>query len=226
MNDTSNTDLPDINADLGQRAVMDTQAMDWEPSPSGSVWRKPLYRTGGEFGPVTSIVRYDPGGSFAPHTHPEGEEVFVLEGVFADEHGEYPAGTWFLNPDGSRHTPRSPQGCIIFVRLRQFPGKERPQLVHDTATIPWERAPEAGVSVKTLYAQDGYPERVELLRLEPGVTLPQLRGVEEIFVLDGEFHDEQGDHKQGAWLRCPVGGSRGHTDTGCVLYRRVVNESS
>ncbi len=226
MNDTSNTDLPDINADLGRCAVMDTQAMDWEPSPSGTVWRKPLYRIGGESGPVTSIVRYDPGGRFAPHAHPEGEEVFVLEGVFADEHGEYPAGTWFLNPDGSRHTPSSPQGCVIFVRLRQYPGPKRVRLVRDTTTMPWRPTCAEGVSVKTLYAQDGYPERVELLRLEPGASLPGRQGGGEMFVLDGDFCDEQGDHRKGVWLRYSAGDSvSGRTDTGCVLYYRRINRT-
>jgi quercetin dioxygenase-like cupin family protein len=64
--------LADVNADLSRRVVVDTRQMAWEPSPSGSVWRKPIYRRGGEFGPVTSLVRYAPGGSFREHAHPEG----------------------------------------------------------------------------------------------------------------------------------------------------------
>ena len=58
--------LADVNADLNQRVVVDTQRMTWESSPSGSVSRKPLYRRGGESGPVTSLVRYAPGGAFLP----------------------------------------------------------------------------------------------------------------------------------------------------------------
>ena len=61
-------DLTDINADLSQHVVMNTSNMDWEASPSGTVWRKPLYRVGGEFGPVTSIVKYDAGGKFRTHS--------------------------------------------------------------------------------------------------------------------------------------------------------------
>jgi quercetin dioxygenase-like cupin family protein len=60
--------------------VIDAQRMTWEPGPSGTVWRKPLYRRGGELGPVTSLVRYAPGGAFPEHTHPKGEEILVLEG--------------------------------------------------------------------------------------------------------------------------------------------------
>ena len=131
--------LADVNADLTRRVVVDTKRMAWEPSPSGTVWRKPLYRHGGEFGPVTSLVRYAPGGAFAEHAHPEGEEILVLEGVFSDEHGDYPAGTFLMNPHGSRHSPRSEPGCTLFVRLRQYPGADRPRLVEDTrAESGWQ----------------------------------------------------------------------------------------
>jgi len=70
--------LPDCHADFDQRVAVDTTALAWESSPSGTVWRKPLYRMGGEHGPVTSLVRYAPGGSFRSHFHPEGEEILVL----------------------------------------------------------------------------------------------------------------------------------------------------
>jgi quercetin dioxygenase-like cupin family protein len=122
----------DVNADPSRRVVVDSRQMVWEASPSGSVWRKPLYRRGGEFGPVISLVRYAPGGSFREHAHPEGEEILVLDGVFSDEHGHYPAGTFLMNPHGSRHSPRSVSGCTLFVRLRQYPGDDRPRLVEDT----------------------------------------------------------------------------------------------
>ena len=104
--------LPDRHADLHRRARVDTTLLPWEASPSGTVWRQPLYRVGGEDGPVTRRVRYAPGGAFRPHAHPEGEEILVLDGVFADEHGDYPAGTYLLNPDGSHHAPRSDRGCL------------------------------------------------------------------------------------------------------------------
>ena len=71
-------DLADVNSDLSQQVVVDTLSMPWQSSPSDTVWRKPLYREGGEFGPVTSVVRYAAGGKFRTHSHPEGEEILVL----------------------------------------------------------------------------------------------------------------------------------------------------
>ena len=87
-----------INMDFDQHVVVNTVSQDWQASPASGVWRKPLAREDAERGHATSIVRYDPGASFTAHNHPKGEEILVLEGVFSDETGDYPSGTYFRNP--------------------------------------------------------------------------------------------------------------------------------
>lgn len=217
--------LADVHADLTQRLVVDTAQMTWETSPSGTVWRKPLYRRGGELGPVTSLVRYAPGGAFRVHSHPEGEEILVLDGVFSDEHGDYPAGTFLMNPHGSRHSPRSGPGCTLFVRLRQYPGEDRPRLVEDTRDLKgWRPGLVPGLSVRPLYAQGGYPEQVALVRWEPGTYFQRHThwGGEEILVLEGEFADEHGRYPTGTWLRSPhLSQHTPFSETGCLIYVRV-----
>jgi anti-sigma factor ChrR (cupin superfamily) len=117
MAETTPEALADVNGDLSRRVVVDTSPMTWERSPSGTVWCKPLYRQGREFGPVTSLVRYTPGGAFPKHAHPQGEEILVLKGKFCDEQGRYPEGTWIRSPHMSQHTPFSETGCLIYVRV-------------------------------------------------------------------------------------------------------------
>jgi len=217
--------LADINADLTQRVVVDTREMAWESSPSGTVWRKPLYRLGGEFGPVTSLVRYAPGGAFPEHSHPEGEEILVLDGVFSDEHGDYPADTFLMNPHGSRHSPRSDSGCTLFVRLRQYPGTDRLRLVEDTRTrTSWQAGLVGGLSVRPLYSQDGYGENVALVRWDAGTHFQRHThwGGEEILVLEGEFGDEHGRYPEGTWIRSPhLSQHTPFSETGCLIYVRV-----
>ncbi|MBC6439248.1 MAG: cupin domain-containing protein [Rhodospirillales bacterium] len=112
-----------LNDDLSVPVAINTAAMDWEPSPSPTVWRKRLDRVGPpESGRVTSVVRYDPGSRFHAHPHPDGEEILVLEGIFSDQTGDYPAGSYLLNPEGFEHGPYSEEGCRLFVKLRQYPG--------------------------------------------------------------------------------------------------------
>jgi len=126
------------NPDLGQLVSVQTGEMEWAASPMPNVWRKRVFHTGGnESGRVTSVVKYGPGSSFRSHPHPEGEEIFVLEGTFSDVSGDHKAGTLLLNPEGFEHAPSSEEGCVILVRLRQYPG-DRPQMALDTNTLPWE----------------------------------------------------------------------------------------
>ncbi|MEO0699157.1 MAG: cupin domain-containing protein, partial [Pseudomonadota bacterium] len=84
----------EINADFSQAVFTHTNTMDWTQSPMPGVDRRMLDRIGDEVARATSIVRYAEGSAFPEHTHGGGEEYIVLEGVFSDEHGDYPAGTY------------------------------------------------------------------------------------------------------------------------------------
>lgn len=217
-------ELTDINADLSQHVVVDTNNKEWQASPSGTVWRKPLYREGGEFGPVTSIVKYEAGGKFHTHSHPEGEEIFVLSGEFCDDHGHYPAGTYLLNPDGTQHAPYSDQGCTLFVRLRQFDGPDRNQVRIDTVTSEWHPGIMAGLSVLPLYSQANYPENMALVRWQPNTYFHEHThpGGEEILVLEGTFEDEHGIYPKGTWIRGPhMSRHKPFSKEGCLIYVRV-----
>ena len=211
-----------LNGDMTARAVMDTRSMEWAASPSGTVWRKRVHLVGApESGQVTSIVRYQPDSSFPTHDHPEGEEILVLDGVFSDEHGDWPAGTYLLNPEGFRHTPFSREGCLLFVKLRQFPGLDRAHHVIDTDSREWQATGKHGVSQKPLYSQDGYSDTMRLERWDAGTTGEATRYPKgaEFYVLDGEFEDEQGAYPAGTWLRIPAGVAHSpRTSQGCQLY--------
>jgi anti-sigma factor ChrR (cupin superfamily) len=211
-----------INTDYSLRVVVSTNDMDWLPSPSPKVWRKRLERLGGaESGRVTSVVRYDAGAVFPAHDHPEGEEIFVLSGVLSDETGDYPAGTYLLNPEGFRHAPRSEEGCVLFVKLRQYGGSGRDHVVVDTHSAVPNPREIPGVASVSLYTSEAHQEHVRLTRLEPGAAAPrvELPDGEEIFVVEGTLSDEYGDYPAGTWLRLPKGSA--HTPRssgGCLLY--------
>ena len=79
----------------------------------------PLHAWGSEH---VALVRWAPGTVFQPHGHPSGEEIFVLDGVFHDEQGSYPAGSWLRSPPGSVHRPWSEAGCTNWVKDRPLAG--------------------------------------------------------------------------------------------------------
>ena len=212
----------DIAAQRVERTVLDTREMQWQTSPSPGVWRKRLHHVGpAEAGQVTSLVRFDPGTNFPAHDHPDGEEILVLEGTFSDEQGDWGAGSYLLNPEGFRHAPFSHEGCVLFVKLRQYAGSERAHLAVAVDEVPWGTDPEAGIERKILYEQAGFPDVTRLERWSGGGDgqVRKYPGGAEIFVLEGGFADESGTYEEGAWLLLPEGFQhRPSSATGCVLY--------
>ena len=99
-----------VNADLTARVIILTDALPWLPSPQAGVERRLLDRVGGEVARATSLVRYAPMSSFPAHGHELGEEFLVLDGVFSDQYGNYPKGTYVRNPPGSSHKPHTKPG--------------------------------------------------------------------------------------------------------------------
>jgi anti-sigma factor ChrR (cupin superfamily) len=195
----------EINADFSRRAVVHAAQMPWVPSPMAGVERRMLDRIGDEVARATSIVRYAAGSRFSPHTHGGGEEFLVLDGVFQDEHGNFPAGSYVRNPPTSQHTPSSALGCVLFVKLWQFDPADRKDVKLNTAAMTYAAAASRpGVELVRLF-HDG-DEDVRLERWMAGATITlDVRGGAELLVLDGGF-DQAGERFEPlSWLRLPVG---------------------
>lgn len=194
-----------VNADFTRRVVIATDREAWVASPQRGVERRLLDRVGGEVARATSLVRYAPNSRFPPHDHPLGEEFLVLAGIFSDEHGDYPGGAYVRNPPGSRHAPRTADGCTIFVKLRQMPPEQRKRVVIATGSASWTRADRDSPARCLLHA--GGSEVVALERLEAGAgqAEPPRPGGEEILLLAGDLADDHGTYGAGTWIRSPAG---------------------
>jgi anti-sigma factor ChrR (cupin superfamily) len=162
-----------------------------------------LERDGDEVARATSLVRYAPNSSFTSHQHELGEEFFVLKGVFEDEFGQYPAGTYVKNPAGSGHTPFTETGCTLFVKLRYQDPSDNTRVVINTQSSEWCKGLVSGLNVMPL-ASFG-TTNTALVRWAPGTYFNPHRhfGGEEIFVVDGVFEDVHGRYPKGFWQRSP-----------------------
>lgn len=193
-----------LNADFNEKAVMKPEDYKWVPSPMPGVERMLLDRIGDEVARATSIVRYAPNSEFSAHDHDGGEEFFVLEGVFGDEHGFFPAGTYVRNPIGTSHTPKvGPEGATMFVKLHQFDRDDKAQKIIDTNKQQWLPGLVDGLMVMPLHEYEG--EHVALVKWAPHTVFSPHKHFqgEEILVLEGTFHDEHGEYPKGTWLRSP-----------------------
>ena len=191
-----------LNLDFSQRVVINTSLEPWSQSPAKGVMRKRLAREEAEHGHATSIVRYDAGAKFTFHPHPLGEEILVLDGVFSDETGDYSAGTYLRNPEGFSHAPFSVDGCTLLVKLHQFQTTDTQQVRINTNTTQWLQG-HGQLQVMPLH-QHG-TESTALVKWPAGAKFQPHRhfGGEEIYVISGEFIDEQGRYPAGTWLRNP-----------------------
>lgn len=208
-----------LNADFSRRVVVRPEDIDWVPSPMAGVERWMLDRIGEEVARATSFVRYAPDSYFSAHSHGGGEEFLVLEGIFSDEHGDYPAGAYVRNPIGSSHTPYSKDGCTIFVKLHQFDLLDTEQKVVRPSAHSFRPGLVEGLSVLPLHEFEG--EHVALVRWQPGTRFTRHRhwGGEEILVLEGTFEDEHGTYPAGTWIRSPHGSEHAPFSTeGCLIF--------
>ena len=208
-----------INADFSKRAVVRPEDYNWVASPAAGVERMMLDRIGDEVARATTLVRFAPESYFDAHSHDGGEEFLVLEGVFSDESGDYPAGSYVRNPIGTSHKPHTKEGCTILVKLHQFAEDDTAHFSIDTRNAAFRPGMVDGLSVLPLHTAQN--ENVALVRWAPGTRFSahQHWGGEEIFVLEGTFEDEHGRYPAGSWLRSPhLSQHTPFSEEGCLIY--------
>lgn len=185
-----------------KRVVIDANQLSWQKSPESGIWRKPLARAEVERCHVTSVVKYDAGAYYKEHSHPNGEEIFVLDGVFSDETGDYQAGSYLRNTEGFTHSPFSLQGCTIFFKLYQFQSNDNEQVRINSNQANWLKG-QGNLKVMPLHSFKG--ESTALVHWPAGerfVPHTHMSG-EEIYVIRGELIDEHGRYPAGSWIRSP-----------------------
>ena len=192
----------ELNADFDAPVMVHSEKLDWVASPMKGVDRRMLDRIGDEVARATSIVRYAKGRRFSAHTHTGGEEFIVLEGVFQDEHGDYPAGTYVRNPPTTAHTPSSAEGCTIFVKLWQFDMEDRTQF-HKTMED------ELGTFVEGVASAELFHDAREVVRyasLKAGANFENSeQGGTEVLLLSGSVRFRGETLGQGSWQHLPDG---------------------
>ncbi len=194
----------DIRADLGELVYVTAADWQWSDSPQPGVARVMLDRVGDEVAVATSFVRYAQNGVFPEHGHTLGEEYIVIEGEFADESGRYPAGSYVRNPPGTKHSPFSEPGCVIWVKLRQFDTADLAQFDISLDT----EIPAAGWSERELHRYESEVVREFVAAAGEDITFAAVSQVQEFLILAGEVAVEVGTAStmrlpERSWLRVP-----------------------
>lgn len=168
-----------INSDLTQPAKVFFNQSTWTPSPLKGVSRKMLER--------------------------DGEEFLVLEGIFADEHGDYPVGTYKRNPVGTEHAPRIKDGCMIIVKLGQFQDGDAHDVEINTANQAFiQDQNRTAVQYQLLHSFKQETVRLERWARNSYIALENTGGI-EMLVVNGEFNHQGEVYGKCDWLRLPIG---------------------
>ncbi|MBL4739988.1 MAG: cupin domain-containing protein [Sneathiella sp.] len=194
-----------LHGDFSKKAVTHGAKIDWVPSPMKGVSRRMLERIGDEVARASTIVRYESNSAFSSHVHGGGEEFIVLDGVFQDEHGDYPTGTYIRNPPTSTHTPSSDGGCVIMVKLGQFDPDDRTHVTIDMNKMEALQDPaREGIKIIPLFKDSWETVRLEEWDASQTLSVGAENGA-EYFVLEGSFILEGEVFAKHSWLRLPVG---------------------
>ena len=199
---------PNVNADANKVAVVDTNAIDWEPTEWPGIERKVLeFVNDPRKGRETSLLRLAPGASLPATTLVDRMDLFVVQGSCADEHGTYGEHTFVRNPPGLAHTLASASGCVLYVKWRVpiRPGGER--IVIDAKGAQWLEFPHRGADVLHLYPnRDGIETgRIGHVHVQRRIPSHDHSIGEETFVLRGKLIDEFREYGAGVWFRMPCG---------------------
>lgn len=190
-----------LHMDFDQRVVILVDQQEWLPGSYEGESRIFLEREDTDPEHQTLVIEYLANFSAdRPRVCVNGEEIFVLRGSFADEHGNYPAGSYIRNPANFQYTPTSKDGCTVFIKLNQFALGDNERKVINTNQQEWSPG-HGGLKVMSLhqYGQSGtalvtWPANE---KFQPHYH----HGGEEVFVLSGTFKDEHGEYPTGTWMR-------------------------
>lgn len=111
--------LHQFDRDDDSHVVIDTRNADWPPQDASGFEEMLLHQFRNE---RVALFRWAPNTRYGEHSHDGGEEIFVIDGCFYDDQGEYPKGTWLRYPDQSRHNDFTrDEGALLYLKTGHLP---------------------------------------------------------------------------------------------------------
>ena len=182
-----------MNDNYEKRALINTNSIIWNETQTKTVFKKLLSKKDEE---ETSILKFEKNSILNSESKINSVEIFILEGTYINEFGEFKSGTCLRLPKEDEAFVESNSGCTIFRKINYF--KDDEQIIIDTNLTSW-LAGHGNLEVKPLSTQTALVKWAKGERF----VLHKHWGGEEILVLSGTFIDEHGTYPQGSWIRSP-----------------------
>ena len=182
-----------MNDNYETRALINTNDLEWENTQNKGIYKKLLSKKENE---ETSILKIEESSKLNNNSKINSVEIFVLEGIYKNEFGEFKSGTYLNLPNENEAFISSNTGCVIFRKENCDKGVEN--IIIDTNSTPWLKG-QGNLEVMPLFTQTALVKWPQNERFIPHKHW----GGEEIFVLKGRFMDEHGIYPKGSWIRSP-----------------------
>lgn len=182
-----------MNDNYETRTLINTNDLEWENTQNKGIYKKLLSKKENE---ETSILKIEENSKLNSDSKINSVEIFVLEGVYKNEFGEFKSGTYLNLPIENETFVTSTTGCVIFRKENCDKGVEN--IIIDTNSTPWLKG-QGNLEVMPLYTQTALVKWPQNERFIPHKHW----GGEEIFVLKGRFMDEYGIYLESSWIRSP-----------------------
>jgi anti-sigma factor ChrR (cupin superfamily) len=105
-----------------EKQITRTSELNWKPLieeglKTDGIFAKVLCYDDVAKRPVSFILKFEPGASYPNHSHPAGEEIYVLEGEVRSGKDELKSGDYLYMPPGSTHSVFSKTGCTLLFTV-------------------------------------------------------------------------------------------------------------
>lgn len=182
-----------MNDNYEQRALINTKDVIWAETSNKGVFKKQLSLKKDE---ETYLLKIEKNSKLNMENKINSVEIFVLEGTYVNEFGEFKSGTYLKLPLENEFFVSSIDDCIIFRKINHF--KDNEKIIIDTNLSSWLQG-HGNLQVIPLSEQTALVKWPKNEKFIPHKHW----GGEEIFVLKGRFMDEYGIYPKACWIRSP-----------------------
>ena len=115
MNESSAGPSPAKPLELPDTGSLDLNSnrIEWRQDEEGFPYKSLLEDPAA--GIRTLLMKIEPGAYSPPHAHEEFEQVYVLEGLFYDDHKTYRPGEFIVRAPGAMHSAGSANGATLLL---------------------------------------------------------------------------------------------------------------
>lgn len=185
--------VSNMNSNYDEKAFVDTTILEWEATEVKCVFQKLL---SSKDDTQTALIKLEKNTVLSQVPQSNSVEIFVLEGTYINEYGEFAQGTYLRLPKEDESLVKSIDGCIIFRKINYFDDDQ--SMIVPTSSSQWLSG-QGNLEVLPLHQQTALVKWPKNEKFTPHKHW----GGEEIFVLTGIFMDEHGQYPQGSWIRSP-----------------------